>query len=128
MKQLDNERGVGNHGPKADAAPAVPVTSSGDNQLSPADIRKKLFENKGALQSCIEDALKKDPNMKVGKVKIKTAIAPSGTVTATSIDKQKVDESALGTCLKRAIKRIVFPSFAGEAFEVDIPLTITAGD
>ena len=38
---------------------------------------------------------------------------------AAAIDKQKVDESALGACLKRAMKRIVFPSFSGDAFEVD---------
>ena len=128
LKQLDNERGVGNHGPKAGAAPAVPVTSSAEAALTPADIRKKLVENKGALRSCIEDALKKDPALKVGKVRIKTTIAPSGTVTAAAIDKQKVDESPLGTCLKRAMKRIVFPSFAGDAFEVDIPLQVTAGE
>jgi predicted Zn finger-like uncharacterized protein len=128
LKQLDNERGVGNHGPKADAAPAVPATSTTEAALTPADIRKKLVENKGALQSCIEDALKKDPALKVGKVRIKTTIAPSGTVTAAAIDKQKVDESPLGACLKRAMKRIIFPSFSGEAFEVDIPLQVTAGE
>jgi hypothetical protein len=128
LKQLDNERGVGNHGPKADAAPATPPPSSGDAQLSQADILRKLTENKGALKSCIEDALKREPGLKVGKVKIKTTIAPSGTVTSAVIDKPKVDESPLGACLKKAMRRIVFPSFSGEPFEVDIPLTITAGD
>ncbi len=128
LKQLDNERGVGNHGPKADAAPAAPATSTAEAALTPADIRKKLVENKGALQSCIEGALKKDPTLRVGKVRIKTTIAPSGTVTAAAIDKQKVDESPLGACLKRAMKRIIFPSFSGEAFEVDIPLQVTAGE
>jgi hypothetical protein len=128
LKRLDNERGVGDHGPKADAAPAAPPTSTAEAALTPADIRKKLVENKGALQSCIEDALKKDPALKVGKVKIKTTIAPSGTVTATSIDKPKVDQSPLGACLKKAMKRIVFPSFSGDAFEVDIPLQVTAAE
>jgi hypothetical protein len=85
-------------------------------------------ENKGALQSCIEEALKKDPNLKVGKVRIKTTIAPSGAVTAAAIDKQAVDESPLGGCLKKAMKRIVFPAFNGEPFEVDIPLQVTAGE
>ena len=82
----------------------------------------------GTVAKDLENALKKDPKLKVGKVRIKTTIAPSGTVTAAAIDKQKVDESPLGACLKRAMKRIVFPSFSGDAFEVDIPLQVTAGE
>jgi hypothetical protein len=80
------------------------------------------------LQSCIEEAVRKDPNLRVGKIKIATTIAPSGTVTAAKIDKPTVDQSPLGACLKRATKRIVFPAFSGDAFEVEIPILVTASE
>ena len=127
LAALDNERGIGSHGPKADVV-ATPETSKGDASLSSADIKKKLGENKGALQSCIDEALRKDPNLRVGKIHVATNIAPSGIVTSVKIDKRTVDESPLGACLKRATKRIVFPSFSGDEFEVDIPILVTAGE
>ena len=129
LKGLDNERGVGNHGPKAAAAePSAPEPAKAGTALTPQDIRKKLVENKGALQSCIDDALKKEAGLRVGKIHISTTIAPSGQVTSTKIDKPNVDDSPLGACLKRATKRIVFPAFDGDAFEVDIPIQVTAGE
>ena len=127
MKGLDNERGIGSHGPKEEAA-AAPAPERAESTLTAEDIKKKLGENRGALQGCIDEALRKDPDMKVGKIRIATTIAPSGQVTSTQIDKQAVDESPLGMCLKRATKRIVFPSFNGDAFEVDIPILVTAGE
>ena len=39
-----------------------------------------------------------------------------------------VDESALGACLKRATKQIVFPRFAGTPFDVDIPISVGPGE
>jgi len=123
-----DDHGIGSHGPKVDATANAPDTSKADTALSADDIKKKLGENKGALQSCIDDALHKNPNLRVGKIHIATTIAPSGTVTSAKIDKRNVDDSPLGACLKKATRRIVFPSFQGEEFEVDIPILVTAGD
>ncbi len=131
LAALDSEqngRGIGSHGPKAESAAATPETSKADASLSQEDIAKKLGENKGALQSCITEALRKEPNLRVGKIHIATVITPSGTVASTKIDKRPVDDSPLGACLKRAIKRIVFPSFQGDEFEVDIPIVVTASE
>lgn len=125
MKALDNERGIGSRAPKAEAAPPP---EKADGTLTAADIKQKLGENRGALQGCIDEALRKDPALKVGKIRIATTIAASGQVTAAKIDKKSVDESALGGCLKKATRRIVFPSFSGEAVEVDIPIVVTAGE
>jgi predicted Zn finger-like uncharacterized protein len=96
--------------------------------LTPDQVRRKLDDNKSALQGCIDEALKRDPNLRVGKIHIATTIAPSGQVTATRIDKRSVDEGPLGVCLKRTTRKIAFPSFNGEAFDVDIPIAVTAGD
>jgi predicted Zn finger-like uncharacterized protein len=99
--------------------PAVPAAG-----LSAEQVRKKLDENKGNLQTCIDDALKRDPNLRVGRIHLITTIAPSGQVSASKIDKRAVDESTLGVCLKRSTGKLVFPSFQGKAFDVDIPISV----
>ncbi|HEY4883481.1 MAG TPA: GYF domain-containing protein [Myxococcales bacterium] len=96
--------------------------------LTAEQVHRKLDENKPALQGCVDDALRRDPHLKVGKIHVATTIAPTGEVTAARIDQRSVDESALGACLKHATKKIVFPQFAGAAFDVDIPIVVTAGE
>ena len=96
--------------------------------LTAEQVHRKLDENKPALQGCVDDALRRDPHLKVGKIHVATTIAPTGEVTAARIDQRSVDESPLGACLKHATKKIVFPQFAGAAFDVDIPIVVTAGE
>jgi hypothetical protein len=96
--------------------------------LTADQVRKKLDENKPALQGCIDEALRRDPNLRVGKIHIGTTIAPSGQVTQARIDKGTVEQSPLGACLRRATRKISFPAFAGDAFDVDIPIVVTAGE
>jgi hypothetical protein len=96
--------------------------------LTPDQVRTRLDENKGALQGCIDEALKREPNLRVGRIHIATTIAPSGQVTAAKIDKRTVDDAPLGTCLKKATRKMVFPSFSGQPFDVDIPIVVTAGE
>lgn len=109
-----------------EAPPAKPPEAQ--TGLTADQVRKKLDENKGALQGCIDEALRRDPNLRVGKIHIATTIAPSGQVTSAKIDKATVDQSPLGACLRRATRRINFPQFAGDAFDVDIPIVVTAGE
>jgi hypothetical protein len=96
--------------------------------LSASAVRKKLEENKRALQGCVDEALRREPGLRLGKIQVAATIAPSGAVSAARIDNRPVDESALGVCLKRITRRIVFPSFAGEPFEVDIPIVVGSGE
>jgi predicted Zn finger-like uncharacterized protein len=103
--------------------PAEPPTG-----LTADQVRRKLDENKPSLQACIDEALRRSPHLQVGKIHIATTIAPTGQVTSVKIDKRTVEESPLGTCLRRATRRIVFPQFAGDAFDVDIPIVVTAED
>ncbi|TMB14917.1 MAG: AgmX/PglI C-terminal domain-containing protein, partial [Deltaproteobacteria bacterium] len=113
--------------PRKSEAPsnAAPPAAIG---LTADQVRRKLDENKPALQDCVDDALRRDPSLKVGKIHVATTIAPSGQVTAARIDRQNVDESALGACLKRATQRIVFPQFSGVGFDVDIPISVGSGE
>jgi predicted Zn finger-like uncharacterized protein len=105
----------------APETPRAPTTG-----LSAEVVKKKLDENKGALQKCVDDSVKYSPNLKVGRIHIATTIAPTGQVTSAKIDKKAVDDSALGTCLKIATRRIVFPAFTGDAFIVDIPIMVSS--
>ncbi|HZX97363.1 MAG TPA: GYF domain-containing protein [Myxococcales bacterium] len=109
--------------PKPAAAP--PALSTG---LTADQVRRKLDENKPALQGCVDEALRHDPHLRVGKIHIATTIAPSGQVTAARIDRRAVEEAPLGACLRKATRRIVFPQFSGQAFDVDIPIVVSAGE
>jgi hypothetical protein len=105
-------------GPEPTAAgPAVP----------PDVLKKKVDESMPALQGCVDQALQRDPALRLGRLLILATVAPNGTVTSTRIDKRTVDQSALGACLKAATQNIRFPSFNGAAMPVDIPIVVAEG-
>jgi predicted Zn finger-like uncharacterized protein len=106
--------------------PGAPAAAPATTGLTAEQVHRKLDENKPALQGCVDEALQRDSSLRVGKIHVTTTIAPSGQVTAARIDQNLVDESPLGACLKRATRKIVFPPFAGSAFDVDIPIVVTA--
>src|SRR5229473_1666358 len=93
--------------------------------LSPDELKRKVDESKPVLQGCVDEAVKRDPSLQVGKILISTTIAPSGAVTSARIDQKAVDQSPLGACLKSVARRMQFPPFAGETFAVDIPIVVT---
>ena len=113
--------------PKAEEKPAgaVPRESAAAPSLDPDELKRKVDESKPALQGCVDEALKRDPALRVGKILISTTIAPSGAVTSARIDQKAVDQSPLGACLKTTARKMQFPPFAGEAFAVDIPIVVT---
>jgi hypothetical protein len=109
----------------------APGRDPGGAPLTAEDVKKKLDQNKSSLQRCIDEALRRDPRdpaLRAGRIRITTTIAPSGLVIGAKIDKRGVDETPLGACLKSATRRIVFPAFPGEPFDVDIPIVVTAGN
>ena len=112
----------------AEKPPEKPPAQATQTGLTADQVRKKLDENKAALQGCIDEALRRDPNLRVGKIHIGTTIAPNGQVTSARIDKTTVEQSPLGACLRRATRKIAFPTFTGDAFDVDIPIVVTAGE
>ena len=121
---------LGDQGSPA-AGSDAPARDPGTAPLTTDDVKRKLDQNKGSLQRCIDEALRRDPRdpaLRAGRIRITTTIAPSGAVIGAKIDKRGVDESALGACLKGATGRIIFPSFPGKPVDVDIPIVVTAGD
>src|SRR5437667_425223 len=106
---------------EAPAGPAASSPSAGGEQkpaanppngapapaaVSPDDLKRKVDESKPILQGCVDEALQRDPSLRVGKILISTTIAPSGAVTSARIDQKAVDQSPLGACLKSAAQKI----------------------
>ena len=57
-----------------------------------------------------------------GKVNVKLTIQGSGKVSSASAES---DNEALGACVARVMKALVFPAFGGEPVSVTYPITIT---
>jgi hypothetical protein len=103
----------------------APSPAPGAAALTPEALRKALDDNKRALQGCIDS---ESPGLVVRKLRIATTVAPSGAVLTARIDDRALDQSALGDCLKRAAQRIAFPRFAGDPFDVDIPILVAGAE
>jgi hypothetical protein len=82
--------------------------------------------------ACVDRELKRNPNFHGGKIRIVTTIASSGLVRGAQIqsDDQRlarsVSGSQLGACLTEHTRRMVFPNFAGDPFDAEIPLVLGA--
>jgi predicted Zn finger-like uncharacterized protein len=107
--------------------PPAPEPVAGSAAVATDVLKKKVDESMPALQGCVDQAVQRDPEFRVGKLVILATVAPNGTVTSTRIDKRTVDQSPLGACLKTATRNIRFPSFNGAAIPVDIPVVVADG-
>lgn len=128
---------VGGSGPGAigafrrDAAPklrgvesAGPAPSSAGG-LDDAAAAKVVAQSQAAFQGCIEEGLRRNPGMKVGKVLVVVLVSRSGVVKSTSISPKQHESSNWAGCLKQRAKRMVFPPFEGDdEAEVQVPLVV----
>ena len=121
-----DEKHLNFHGPKVEEAPKDVDKASGG--LDGAAVMSKVKDNMPAFQRCVQEAARRNPNLKVGKVKIGATIGASGVVTSAVInDPPAMNDSDLGKCLRNTVKRVLFPSFAGDAQEVELPLVLGVG-
>ncbi len=108
--------------PTSVEATATKVTTG--EGLSAEQMHKVVAASQRAFQACIESELRKNPNLRAPRFFIRATVAPSGAVTAASIDRREVDDSALGECLKSRARRMTFAPFEGEELVVEIPLIV----
>jgi hypothetical protein len=118
--------GVGD-GPKVRPELVDKVHVDGTPGLDEKVIAETVGKNLKAFQICTETELRRNPSFKGGKIKLTLTIGSSGIVTHSGIDKPAIERSDLGTCLKEKAKKIVFPKFQGDAFDVEVPLVLAAG-
>ncbi|WP_257459747.1 AgmX/PglI C-terminal domain-containing protein [Archangium lipolyticum] len=119
-------------GDKKDVAPEV----AEDTEVAAADsseqggppqeeIARVVAQSQSAFKSCIEQALRKNPRLRDGKLLLTATVGKSGTVKKVSFDRKDIDGSPMGDCIKVRARRMVFPAFAGDDVEVEIPLVLT---
>jgi predicted Zn finger-like uncharacterized protein len=84
---------------------------------------KVVSDNIKSFNLCIEEALRRNPNLKVGAITVKLTVGQSGAVTSASIEPAIHQNSDWGTCMIKGAKRIVFPASDGET-EVQVPLKL----
>lgn len=111
------------------------VAPEGDDALDTAAagleaeaVSRTVAANRKAFDACISRALRLNPNLRVAKrATLVLTVQPSGGVTGAFIAEEEVDRTELGGCLSAAARRMVFPSFEGEALDVSMPLSLSAG-
>ncbi len=81
----------------------------------------------GALQSCYERELKKNPKIG-GKLIVKFTIGTAGRVTAASIAKDSVGSSAVGKCVVSRIRGWKFPKPEGGSVSVSKSIVFSSGN
>jgi predicted Zn finger-like uncharacterized protein len=120
---LYNDAQKGNVGPKVKGETKAADSTQGG--LDAAAAEKVVGGSQQAFQGCIEEALKRSPNLKVGKITLTVHVGSSGTVVRTELEPTVHAMSDWGKCLRDRAKRMVFPSFSGdEEAAVQIPLVV----
>ena len=104
---------------------AKPATDSSSGGLAADVAAKKIGESQAAFQGCIEDALRRNPKLSVGKITLNLTVGSSGTVIRTGLDPKVHEGTDWGKCLRDRGKRITFPAFSGdEEAELQVPLVV----
>jgi TonB family protein len=87
-------------------------------------IRRIIRVNIRAVKVCYEKGLASDPKLE-GRVVIHFVIAPSGRVTTSEVQKSTLNNSAVGSCIARAVRRWRFPKpKGGGAVDVSYPFVL----
>jgi hypothetical protein len=95
-------------------------------KLTPSEVAAVIRSHGRAFDACVAEWHVQEPQLDVSGVKVDIFITinPTGAVTWSILDNPEIDRSTLGVCLKTAGMMMVFPRFAGEAFDVRVPLTL----
>ncbi len=120
------------HLPASSGSEATPAIDRPDAPLNPQQVAETIGHYQNSYANCINVELKRNPAFRGGKIKIVTTIMSSGLVRQAEIQSEdaalarRLSNSAIGTCLIDATRRMVFPTFAGDPFDVEIPLVLGA--
>lgn len=103
-----------------DGASANAVNTSG---LSPEAVSKVVADKAKAFQTCIDNALRRNPNIAVGNVTVVLNVGPSGAVKSAGVEPKKHEITDWGQCMMNTGKRIVFPGSDAET-QVELPFKV----
>jgi hypothetical protein len=111
-------------GPKVDKTKITdkPVVNQGSG-LDDKVVAEKVHQSQAAFQSCVEQEMHRNPNLRVPKMDLTVKVGVSGTVVSASLDRPEIAATSLGACLVGCAKRMVFPSSSdGAETEIHVPL------
>ncbi|MFO0660840.1 MAG: AgmX/PglI C-terminal domain-containing protein [Polyangiaceae bacterium] len=112
----------GDHTPGTLSA-ATPVPSRKDANVSPELIQRLLRQNRGRFIACYEDGLRRNPSLS-GRVTLSFTIGSDGSVKTAGASGDIAD-SAVTSCMGRAVYGLSFPSTEGGVIRVSYPMVLT---
>jgi hypothetical protein len=95
------------------------------NGLDPATMQSVIRSNRATLDACVQRALE-DPatsSFAGRKVFLMILVGPNGKADG-ALEDDALDGSAFGTCMRRAVAKMPFPAFRGDAVGARIPVQI----
>lgn len=101
-------------------------TTSGSGKMDKTQLSAVFRAREGALRSCYERELKKNPSLG-GKLTVKFTIGGAGRVTSASVTKHLDGSSAVGECVVSRIQTWKFPSPEGGDVTVSKSIVFSAG-
>jgi hypothetical protein len=106
--------------------PSDDALDSAQGSLDPDAVGRTVAKNRKAFDACISKALRLNPHLSVARrATLVVTVQPNGSVGGAFIAEEEVDRTDLGGCLSAAARRMVFPSFEGEAVDVSMPLSLS---
>ena len=100
--------------------PGAAVSTSG---LSAESVSKVVADKSKAFQTCIDNALRRNPNLAVGSITVILNVGTSGAVKSAAIEPKKHEITDWGQCIMSTGKRIVFPGSDAET-QVELPFKV----
>ena len=111
-------------GPKIRLESQAPTIEQGGG-LDGEAVSKTMGQRMPALVGCVEDALKRNPNVKLEKVVLVMQVGTSGAVKTAGIEPKRVELTDWGGCIVQRAKKITFPPADSES-EIQLPLVLGA--
>jgi hypothetical protein len=108
----------------------APAIDRPDAPLTAQQVAGTVAHFQSGYGRCIDLELKRNPGFRGGKIRIVTTIMGSGLVRQAVIQSddaalaRRLTGSTLGGCLIDQTRRMVFPNFAGDPFDAELPLVI----
>ncbi len=98
--------------------PIIEEGSSG--QLDIEQLRREMKNRVGALRSCYERALRRNPQLS-GKLLLRFTIVPAGSITGVQLESDSLDDPDMSNCVRRLVLSWRFPAPQGGPMDVAFP-------
>jgi TonB family protein len=101
--------------------PDRPIIEEGSaGQVDASQLRREMKTRVGALRTCYERALKRDPGLG-GKLLLRFTILPVGTVTSVELESDSLNDPDMTRCVRQSVAGWRFSAPEGGAVEVAFP-------